>query len=79
MTITTLTIEKGINKTSFEVVHNLDEFCFSLEKAVKIWSVQHTTLTPEMFCRYIRQRNSHFICMPLSEALKVAQLFNNKA
>lgn len=53
---------------AFEVLHNLDDFGMDIHKAASAWVTKRHNLTIEMFCRYIRQRNLSFVCLPLEEA-----------
>lgn len=68
MNTTLLTLGIGTKATTFRVVHNLDALGFDIQKAFKYWVTIRKTLTPEMFCRYIRQRSDSFICLTEKEA-----------
>lgn len=73
MTTTTLNIGAGVSRAMFKVTHNLDEFGMSIEKAFCHWRVNRRNLTADMFCRYIRQKDKSFICLPEEEAQRIAE------
>lgn len=77
MTITEVTFNTGTFEQKATVVHNFDEYGFDIHKAVKAWKSRSVNQTVQMFCRYIRNRNTAFICMPLEEAIKVSNHLNN--
>lgn len=72
MTTSVVNIGKGISLRPVEVVHNLDDYGMDIQKAADAWFPRRYTTTVEMFCRYIRQRNLNFICLPLSEAQRIS-------
>lgn len=72
MQTTTVSIGRGLCLMPVEVVHNLDEFGANIQKAADAWYPRRHNTTVEMFCRYIRQRDTKFICIPLEEALKIS-------
>lgn len=68
MKTTILTLGIGTKATTFRVVHNLESLGFDIQKAFVRWVTIRKTLTPEMFCKYIRQRSDSFICLTEREA-----------
>lgn len=72
MEVASVTIGQGLSKTSFNVLHNLDDFGFDIQRAANAWVTKRHNLTIEMFCRYIRQQNGAFICVTLEEARKIS-------
>ena len=72
MQTSTVTIGRGLCLTPVTVVHNLEEFGADIQKAAYAWYPRRHNTTVEMFCRYIRQRDVKFICIPLTEAVKIS-------
>ena len=78
MTRETITIGRGLSRSVHQVIHNLDEFGVDIHKAVAAWIPRRHNLTVEMFCRYIRQRDLNFICLPLTEAISISNHLNSQ-
>lgn len=71
MTTTIVNIGRGLSLTPVQVIHNLDDFGFDIQKAADAWIPRRHNLSITMFVRYIRQQNDAFICVTLEEAEKI--------
>lgn len=76
MTTSIVNIGRGLSLTPVQVVHNLDEFGMNIQKAADAWYPRRHNTTVEMLCRYIRQRDIKFICLPLTEAIVISNHLN---